>query len=60
MAKQLDTIPKGAKLSKEDKDNLQKHSKSHGKSHIMSMRMNMLKGKSFEEAHKMAKSKGYK
>lgn len=60
MAKHLDTIPKGAKLSKEDKDKLNKHSQHHGKAHIMSMRMNMLKGKSFEEAHKMAKQKGYK
>jgi|TARA_R110002074_G_scaffold18697_2_gene60157 hypothetical protein len=56
----LDTIKKGTKLSDEDKDKLEKHKKHHTNQHIASMRMSMLKGSSFEEAHKKAKSKGYK
>ena len=53
-------MPKKSKLSDEDKDKLEKHKKHHTNQHIASMRMSMLKGSSFEEAHKKAKSKGYK
>ena len=47
-------IKKGAKLSEKDKEELKKHGEKHSKKHIASMRMSMLKGASFEEAHKKA------
>jgi hypothetical protein len=53
-------IKKGAKISDDDKKKLEEHGKTHGKKHMASMRMSILKGSSFDEAHKNAKSKGYK
>ena len=53
----LQPIKKGAKLSEDDKKKLEKHKKHHSNRHIASMRMNMLKGDSFEEAHKKAQKK---
>ena len=53
----LQPIKKGAKLTDEQKDKLEKHKKNHSDKHIKSMRMNMLKGDSFEEAHKKAQKK---
>ena len=50
-------IKKGAKLTDKQKEDLKKHGDKHSKSHIASMRMSMLKGASFEEAHKKAQSK---
>ena len=50
----LEPIKKGAKLTDEQKDKLEKHKKHHSDKHIKSMRMNMLKGDSFNEAHKKA------
>ena len=47
-------IKKGAKLSEDQKKRLEKHGEKHSKKHIASMRMSMLKGDSFEEAHKKA------
>ena len=51
----MNRIPKGAKLSEDMKKKLMEHAKKHTKRHINSMRMHLLKGKSFEEAHKVAK-----
>lgn len=48
-------IKKGAKLSEAMKQKLAEHAKKHSKTHIRSMRMHLLKGKSFEQAHKAAK-----
>jgi len=56
----IEPIKKGAKLTDKQKEDLKKHGDKHSKSHIASMRMSMLKGSSFEEAHKKAKDKGYK
>jgi hypothetical protein len=56
----FEPIKKGAKISDEDKKKLEQHGKTHGKKHMASMRMSILKGMSFDEAHKNAKSKGYK
>ena len=53
----LQPIKKGAKLSDSDKKKLEEHKKHHSDKHIKSMRMNMLKGDSFEEAHKKAQKK---
>ena len=52
----MHTIPKGAKLSEEMKAKLKDHAKKHSKRHINSMRMHLLKGKSWDEAHKAAKT----
>ena len=51
----MNRIPKGAKLSEDMKKKLMEHAKKHTKRHINSMRMHLLKGKLFEEAHKVAK-----
>lgn len=51
----MNKIPKGAKLSDAMKNKLKEHAKKHTKRHINSMRMHLLKGKSWEEAHKAAK-----
>jgi len=59
-SKGIEPIKKGAKLTDKQKEDLKKHGDKHSKSHIASMRMSMLKGASFEEAHKKAKDKGYK
>ena len=56
----FEPIKKGAKIGEEDKKKLEKHGKHHTKQHMASMRMSILKGSTFEEAHKKAKSKGYK
>jgi len=56
----FEPIKKGAKISAEDKKKLAEHSKHHTKKHMASMRMSILKGASFDEAHKNAKSRGYK
>jgi len=53
-------IKKGAKIGAEDKKKLEEHSKHHSKKHMASMRMSILKGSTFDEAHKNAKSRGYK
>ncbi len=53
----LQPIKKGAKLSDSDKKKLEEHKKHHSSKHMASMRMNMLKGDSFEEAHKKAQKK---
>ena len=45
------------KLTKRQKDLLAAHSKSHSKKHMASMRMNLMMGKTFKEAHKIAKAK---
>tara|TARA_R110002126_G_scaffold18542_1_gene70833 strand:+ start:7182 stop:7406 length:225 start_codon:yes stop_codon:yes gene_type:complete len=47
-------IPRGATLKEEDKKKLAEHAGKHDKGHISSMRMHMLKGVSFDEAHKKA------
>ena len=54
------SIKKGAKLTDKQKDQLKEISSKHGKKHIASMRMSMLKGMSFKEAHEAANKKGYK
>ena len=38
----------------DDKKNLKKHKAHHSDKHLKSMRMSMLKGSTFEEAHKKA------
>ena len=50
----LQPIPRGASLSLANKTKLAKHAQNHDTGHIRSMRMRMLKGKSFEMAHKEA------
>ena len=45
------------KLTKSQKEKLNMHSKHHTKKHLASMRMAMMNGKSFAQAHKMAQSK---
>ena len=47
-------IPKGSSLTAIDKKKLEKHKAHHSDKHIKSMRMRMLKGSTFEEAHKKA------
>ena len=53
----LEPIKKGAKLSDSQKKKLEEHKKHHSTKHIASMRMSMLKGMSFDEAHKKAQKK---
>jgi hypothetical protein len=52
----LKPIPKGSSISAIDKKKLEKHKAQHTCSdkHLTSMRMSMLKGSTFEEAHKKA------
>jgi len=45
------------KLSEAQKKKLAEHSKHHTKKHMASMRMMMMKGKSFSQAHMDAKKK---
>ena len=45
------------KLTDEEKQKLKEHGKTHSKSHIRSMRINLMRGRSFEEAHKLAMKK---
>lgn len=45
------------KLSDEAKAKLMEHSKQFGKKHVASMRMNMMRGVSFDEAHEKAAAK---
>jgi hypothetical protein len=47
-------IPKGSSISATNKKKLEKHKAYHSNKHLMSMRMNILKGNTFEEAHKKA------
>ena len=47
-------IPKGSSLTAIDKKKLEKHKAHHSDKHLKSMRMSMLKGSTFEEAHKKA------
>ena len=47
-------IPKGASISATDKKKLEKHKAHHSNKHLKSMRMSMLKGSTFEQAHKKA------
>ena len=50
----LKPIPKGSSISATDKKKLEKHKVHHSDKHLKSMRMSMLKGSTFEEAHKKA------
>ena len=50
----LKPIPKGSSISAIDKKKLEKHKAHHSDKHLKSMRMSMLKGNTFEEAHKKA------
>ena len=53
-------IKKGARLTEKQKEDLAKHqAKGHGKKHMASMRLALLKGMSFSQAHDHA-SKKYK
>ena len=45
------------KLTTKQKEQLKKHSDHHSKKHMASMRMNMMRGKTFNEAHKIAQKK---
>ena len=47
-------IPKSSSISAIDKKKLKKHKAHHSDKHLKSMRMSMLKGSTFEEAHKKA------
>jgi hypothetical protein len=47
-------IPKGASISSTDKKKLEKHKAHYSNKHLKSMRMSMLKGSTFEQAHKKA------
>ena len=50
----LKPTPKGSSLLATDKKKLEKHKAQHSDKHLKSMRMRMLKGSTFEEAHKKA------
>jgi hypothetical protein len=50
----LQPIPRGARLEEDMKRKLKVHAAKHDHKHIASMRMSILKGKSFQEAHKKA------
>jgi hypothetical protein len=52
----LKPIPKGSSIhvSATKKKKLEKHKAHHSDKHLKSMRMSMLKGTTFEEAHKKA------
>ena len=50
----LKPIPKGTSISATNKKKLEKHKAHHSDKHMKSMRMSMLKGSTFEEAHKKA------
>ena len=50
----LKPIPKGSSISATNKKKLEKHKAHHSGKHVKSMRMSMLKGSTFEEAHKKA------
>ena len=56
----FEPIKKGAKLTEDQKEQLEKHKSKHTNKHIASMRMSMLKGASFDDAHKKAKEKNFK
>lgn len=45
------------KLNESQKKKLKEHSANHSKEHMMSMRMNMMRGDSFKEAHDKAMKK---
>ena len=45
------------KLTQPQKDKLKKHSVHHSKEHMASMRMNMMRGDSFNTAHTKAQKK---
>ena len=47
-------IPKGSGISATNKKKLEKHKAQHSDKHLKSMRMSMLKGSTFEQAHKKA------
>ena len=50
----LKPIPKGTSISATNKKKLETHKAHHSDKHMKSMRMSMLKGSTFEEAHKKA------
>ena len=50
-------IPKGARLSAEQKEKLAEHAKTYSKRHVATMRYWLLHGKSFDEAHERASKK---
>ena len=50
----LKPIHKGSSISATNKKKLEKHKAHHSDKHLKSMRMSMLKGITFEEAHKKA------
>ena len=54
MPMKLKPIPKGSSISAIDKKKLEKHKAHHSDKHMKSMRMSMLKGSTFQEAHKKA------
>ena len=54
MRMKLKPIPKGSSISAIDKKKLEKHKAHHSDKHMKSMRMSMLKGSTFQEAHKKA------
>ena len=47
-------IPKGCSISATYKKKLETHKAHHSDKYLKSMRMHMLKGSAFEEAHKKA------
>ena len=50
----LKPIPKGSSISATYKKKLGKHKAHHSDKHLKSMRMSMLKGSTFKDAHKKA------
>ena len=45
------------KLNESQKKKLKEHSVNHSKKHMMSMRINMMRGETFKEAHNKAMKK---
>jgi hypothetical protein len=50
----LKHIPKGSSISATNKKKLEKHKAHHSDKHLKLMRMSMIEGSTFEEAHKKA------
>ena len=44
-------------LTQKQKEQLKQHAAHHSKKHLASMRRNMMLGKSFSEAHRLAQQK---
>ena len=51
---EIKPIPKGSSISATNKKKLEKHKAHHSDKHLISMRISMLKGSTFEETYTKA------